>query len=281
MNTAARTFDFNCIEQLPPMPAAVDELIRSFVEDDVSVEVIADKISRDPALCLRVLKIVNSPFYGLSRQVASLSEAVLILGFSTVRSLALGASFMHRLPQAPSGAFVPAEVWRHSLYAALSARRLAKYAKVDPDWAFTAGLLHDVGKIVMYASEPGLAEGVQACRVAEGLRPYEAERMVCGVDHAEVGARVLAHWRLPARIEHATAEHHVANPEKVEPLTDIVYLADIIAHAADEGSYRDGLERIGPTGAYGRLGLQEGACHAAFDDFAEEFESMHGLLCRD
>lgn len=281
MTTATMEFDLTCVDRLPPMPAVVADLIRSFVEDDIGTEEVADKISRDAALSVRLLKVVNSPFYGLSRQIASLSEAVLILGFSTVRSLALGASFVQRLPQAPNGAIVPALIWRHSLYTALCARRLAKYAGADRDWAFTAGLLHDVGKLVMYSAQPGLAAQVQASCAETMLSAHEAERQVCGVDHAEVGARVLAHWRLPASIERAAAEHHTGGPDGADPLSDIVHLADIIAHAADEGSYEKGLDRIGPTGAFCRLGLQEGACQAAFGDLAEEFETMRGLLGRD
>lgn len=278
MTIASRTFDLAVLEQMPPLPAAVVHLMQSFECEEINSFEIARKISQDPALCLRVLKIVNSPFYGLSRQIASLSEAVMVLGFSTVRSLVLGASLIARLPQTKKGCFEPAVIWGHSLYCALGARNLAKHAGVDPEWAFTAGLLHDVGKLVIYSSEPELFEAVRKLSSERSIDQCQAERELLGVDHAEIGARLLARWHLPTTIEQAAAFHHRPDELAGDSLCDLVHLADILAHAAAAGALEVGIARLEPTSAFTRLGLQSAQCDADLQPLPDEFAAMRDLL---
>lgn len=273
-----RTFDLALIEQLPPLPAAALDLMRSFDSDEVNATEIAGKISRDPTLCLRVLKVVNSPFYGLPRQIGSLSEAVMVLGFGTVRSLVLGASLIARLPGAPLGGFEPGAVWKHSLYCALCAQRLAKHAGADPEWAFTAGLLHDIGKLVMYPSEPRLFERIRHYCGEKAIDPCQAERELLGVDHAQVGAKLLAHWQLPTAIEHAAACHHNPGALPGDTLNDLVHLADILAHAATSSTLERGIASVETTSPFTRLGLLSSQCHVDLEPLPDEFAAMRGLF---
>lgn len=226
-----QTFDPACLERIPALPGVVQDLMRSFDDQEIGASEIAEQISHEPGISLRVLKIVNSSFYGLPRQIGSLPEAVMVLGFSTVRSLVIGASVVAHLPTAPDGAFDPLGIWRHSFKCALIARRLAKRARVDPEWAFTAGLFHDAGKLVMYPSLPGLyARVLERCR-EQNIYAHMAERDLAGMDHGEVGARLMAHWKLPVPIEQAVACHHVPEAADGNRLGELVHLADILSHA--------------------------------------------------
>lgn len=273
------SFDPAALERIPPLPNVVMDLMRSFDNMDVSAGEIAEKISHEPGISLRVLRIVNSPFYGLPRQIGSLPEAVMVLGFSCVRSLVIGASVVAQLPSARDGAFDPHAIWQHSFKCALLARRLAKRAHLDPEWAFTAALFHDAGKLVMYSSSPGLFARVRRRCEEQSLYVHQAERDLVGVSHGEVGAQLLARWKLPERIEAAVAHHHAPDYGGDNPLCELVHLADILSHTAIPDIVPT-LDEL-PASAhrpFRRLGLSEAALPIDADAFRDELASLNGLL---
>ncbi len=271
-------FDPALLDRIPPLPGVVMDLMRSFDDPNVGTAAIAEKISHEPGISLRVLRIVNSPFYGLPRQIGSLPEAVMVLGFATVRSLVVGASVVAQLPGARDGAFDPHAVWRHSFKCALLARRLARHAQMDPEWAFTAALFHDAGKLVMYCGTPGLFARVQRLREEQSVPALDAERELYGVHHGEVGARLMARWKLPERIETAVAHHHTPEADGDNPLCELVHLADTLAHTAIPDCMPSDALSAAARRPFRWLKLSEAALPIDPESFRNELASLSGLL---
>ena len=275
MQTNTGQFDLAVVERLPALPAVLLDLMRALEKEGASAVELAGKIGRDIPLSLRVLKVVNSPFYGLPRQIGSLAEAVMVLGAGTVKSLVTAALFMNRLPLKASGGFNPQLTWEHGLVCALCARRLAPQAGLDGDVAFTCGLLHDIGQIVLYTQVPGSFEAVSTLRRDRGLSLVAAEKEIFGVDHADVGGRVVARWHLPAAIEAAVASHHA--PEGGDRLGDLLQVADVLCRFIE-------LEDLGipepveASAAFVRLGFTRGECLQLLAPIRGEFAAARALL---
>jgi HD-like signal output (HDOD) protein len=221
-------------DDLPAMPHVVAALLESIDDPEVTIHTVQTIIGKDPALAAKVLRLANSAFYGFPREVATIREAVLVLGLRTVRALALAASAASvmglALPAYRLGRFA---LWRHSVLVGTIARRLARDGgEKTSEIAFAAGLLHDVGKILLdRVLAPHEAEIHAAAAAAS---PAAAERAVLGFDHADVGRLLVAKWRLPEALEAAAGFHHRpgAAPEAYRFLAEAVSCADWLAHRA-------------------------------------------------
>jgi putative nucleotidyltransferase with HDIG domain len=218
---------------LPSLPQAVREAAALLQKEGASVTAVAERIERDPALTLRTLRAANTAFYGAPGRVATLRTAIGVLGLRTVAALlttaAVSAQFTD-LGRCPDFHFK--EFWRNALTAALVARGLAQRAGLDGEVAFTAGLLHDIGALVLATQFP--AENGIALRFARehDLPVLHVERAVLGVDHCVAGATLARHWRLPEPFALAVALHHEPPPHPTEKptLAELVNVADALAH---------------------------------------------------
>jgi putative nucleotidyltransferase with HDIG domain len=185
--------------------------INKLVEDpDSTLDDIASAVSRDPSFTVRLLRVANSSFYGFSSSIDTVARAVSVIGTSQVRSLALATSVASSFEGLPNTLVSMENFWKHSLYCALIARKLGKRARrCDPEAVFTAGLLHDIGELVIFNRMQ--AEAAEALtRVldsADELPVYQAEREVMGFDHAQVGGELARQWNLPKMLA-ACIEHH-------------------------------------------------------------------------
>lgn len=200
-----------------------------------------DLIKSDPWLTAKLLRACNSPVLGLADQVASVDYAILLLGHNQVLNLALSLAFGNALNRPlPGCALETGELCRHAFTVATAAELLVNhglYPDAEPAIAFTAGLLHDIGRLVMAQALTGEAHAaIQTHMSWEGLGSVEAEREVVGTDHAEVGACLLHVWRLPDSIIEAAAKHHRPVLEPKPQLSAIVHLANRVAHLADAQS---------------------------------------------
>lgn len=225
------------IRTLPPMPVVSRKLVAAMQQDNCTTAEISRILSADQALASQVLKLVNSSFYGLSGKVGTVSHAVVILGYSAVRSLAVGLGVANGI-QAVDRDQDLAAFWHHSVAVAAAARVLAEEAgQPDAEEAFVAGLLHDVGALVM-----GLVVGPG--RYAEVTRDavdtVATEEAAFGLSHAKAGQYLLRHWRIPEPLCHSVRFHH--HPEAyrsdASKLTAFVAGADQLAGALGVGSER-------------------------------------------
>lgn len=187
------------LHKLPAMPVVAAELLSSLASEDTEVDALARRIAQDQAIAARVLRVANSPFYGLQTQVGSIRDAIVVLGFSTVRSLVLTATVVSGLPAGRCPGFSQELFWRHGLGVAVAARALARKLGRRADELFIAGLLHDIGRLAMVVVAPEDYAEVIATSRAQDCTRQEAEMSVFGYDHAAVGAALAQRWNFPPR----------------------------------------------------------------------------------
>ena len=222
---------------LPPLPTTVSELLASFHNDDVDVGRIAHQISRDQALTARVLRVANSSFYGLQSKVGTISEAVVVLGFRAVRSmvLAVGINSALRVERCP-GFNTPAYL-RHCVGVGLAARELARLTGFTPELAFTGGILHDIGELVLASNFPGQYAEVLDYRRRHDCFLIDAERDVLSMDHTEIGGLLAETWHFPMALHEAVNDHHAPAGAPASSLADLIHVADAIARGLGLGNY--------------------------------------------
>lgn len=243
----------NHIQKLPSMPSIVLELLDNFNNEKVDIATLANKIARDQAIVARVMRVANSSFFGLSGQVSSISEAVSVLGFNNLRGMVMAAGIINALPR-PSQGFDWTVFWRHSIRTAVCAKVLAKSVGLSPETAFTAGLLHDIGKLVMGVYFPQAFEQARELDAGSTIENLQAERTALGMDHAEIGGEVAKRWHFPPEIREAVELHHAEPRAGVEKtLTDVIYVANLFAHALDDGRIQETSEVYLSTTAMLRL----------------------------
>jgi putative nucleotidyltransferase with HDIG domain len=229
---------------LPTFPAVASRLIEEVARPDATSEEIGRILSRDPALTARTLKLANSDFYGFPRKVGSVDLAVLVLGTHTIRDLVLTSSVLQALGRTGSSL---EGLLSHSMACGIAARALAERAKyrLTGD-AYAAGLLHDVGKVVLRQADPERFDQVLARCRATNVAAAEAERELFGSDHAEVGGWLAERWGLPADIVEAIACHHRPDAATRNPaLASLVHIANFLAQRAGY-PWASGVDDRGP-----------------------------------
>ena len=225
------------LKDLPPVSPTALKLAGLLNRATQHNEDIIEVLRYDSALTARLLRACNSSWLALHEPVASVDQAVLLLGHQEIIRfvLALGCGGALRKPL-PGYAVEQGELWRHSLAAALAAERIAAAAgHFEPAVAFTAGLLHDIGKLVLHQALTPEAQAAIRKRIEEGTDArVEAEKGVLGTDHAEVGASLLRHWRLPDAIVEGVAHHHDPAITPTLGLSAVVHVANCLSHLLGE-----------------------------------------------
>ncbi len=233
------------VKQLPPLPHVLMRALEMTRDPDTSRADLARVLSLDQALTGRFLRMVNSAYYSLPRRITSLNEAIGFLGYETVEEAIFAISAGETLTRPlPSYMLDRQMLWEHSIAVAEGSEWVAKQRQISPrSDAYVAGLLHDVGKVVLdlvMKRTPAWGEEIGPDR---GESPwFEVERRLLGRDHAEVGAVVTRSWNLPDRVVEAVACHHAPAEAVEDPrLAAAVHLADAAALMAGIGVGVDGL----------------------------------------
>jgi putative nucleotidyltransferase with HDIG domain len=226
-------------KNLPRISPAGLKLVELLDQPEDGTGEAMELIRSDPHLTAKLLRVCNSSALALAQPVSSIDQAVLLLGYNQVLSYVLSLAFGGSMTAALPGYGLHAnDLWLHSFMAATAAQNTVNqslYLGIEPSVAFTAGLLHDIGKLVMAeALTPEAQSAIHRHRSGEGLGSIEAEREVLGTDHAEVGACLLHIWRLPDWIVEAVANHHQPALEPSPQLSAIAHLANRIAHLAEQ-----------------------------------------------
>lgn len=266
------------VDVLPSLPTIVDELVRAMDKEDVSVDELVDGIAGDQALAARVLRVANSPFYGVQHKVSSIHDAVVVLGFRAIGSLVLAASVTGYFSPPAGYGFDLQGFWRHSIGAALAARALARKGGLDAETGFTAGLLHDIGRLMLVTRHTLEYADVMAECAGEDCPVCDAERRILGFDHAQVGEILARRWRLPAEIVRAVAQHHAPEPVRECSYADIAHVADVLAHALDLARTEQEMVPSLDVGAWRRLRLDGPTLTALLPGIVREHEHYSALL---
>ncbi len=239
-------------QKLPNIPRVVQELIESFDNETINNETIAKKISSDQVLTAKVLRAANSAHYGGNRKVGSVNDAVFILGFNAVRTLVL-ASGLTGAFKAPEGFDLPA-FWHNSFAVAATCKWLAKFSKDDPEVAFTCGMIHKIGELLIHILMPKECQEIQKV-VDKGARNSEIEKNVLGFNFPEAGAELASRWKFPDAI--VDGIRHQLNPlaaPEFSRLAALISIADYIVYTHEKGKDADLLVNF-PNDLATRLGI--------------------------
>lgn len=221
-------------ELIPPLPDLVARLLALLNKQDTEPHHLEQLMQNDQVLVAKMLAMVNSPFYGLSRPITTIREAVMVLGFRGVRSLVLATSTAKFL-QRDYGCYGhgPKGLWLHAVSVAAASKHLARYCGLGQEGAellFVGGLLHDIGKLLL---APYLVQ--RQVRGTADKPAEEHERELLGLDHTEAGALVTAKWNLSTEIQEVIKAHHDVSTDEATLGPALVRLADAVAHGSGIG----------------------------------------------
>jgi len=224
----------NKINSFPTLPTVAIQVVQTTSNPKSSARDLMDIINPDISLTTKILKIANSPFYGLSREIDSLQHAVTILGFKEIRNLVLSTVVFDSFKNLKEHAkFDIKKFWKHSFVCGVAANILAAEMKKASNEFFVAGLIHDIGKLVIYITLPN--EFFKLIDVTGSLKlkfeTFQAEKDILGMTHGEVGMSLLKRWNFPENLRTAVGfHHHPQETDKKSLLTFVVHTADILAH---------------------------------------------------
>jgi HD-like signal output (HDOD) protein len=276
--------DVTDVPSLPEIFIRVNEAVnnpRSSLED------VGKVISEDTGLTARLLKIVNSAFYGFPSQIDTISRAVTIVGTQQLRDLALATSVIRLFRGIPHDLIDVESFWRHSVACGITARILATYRReANVERFFVAGILHDIGRLIICLKRGDLMREILP-RVRDGsntLRQLEME--VLGYDHASVGGALIQAWKLPASLEEVILCHHSPLESSRYPVeAAVIHVADIITHALQLGNSGESFVPLLEVKAWDRLALPVSILPPTIDQVDRQYqdavqmilpESQHG-----
>lgn len=265
---------------LPEVSLRVNELAN---DPDSTADEMGKVISQDPALVARMLKIANSAYYGLSTEVETITRAIAVLGTNKIRDLVLSTAASDAFDGIPNNLITMQDFWHHSLYCGLLAQILAKKSKkIHAESIFIAGLLHDIGQLLMFNQLPEksheaillLMEG------SEELETYEAERHIFGFDHMQVGAALIKSWKLSPVLEECIEFHHEPQKAKDFPAeVALINIANAVAVMADFDSMSedDEIPMINPI-SWELTGLSKEDLPEAIKQAQNEIKEIESVL---
>lgn len=268
---------FKQSQALPAVPKIVHELIDSFNNQDVSIDEIAKKLAADPVLSARLLRLANSAYYHVSRTIGTVPESISMLGFVTVRTLVISSGLTGGYKSMPGMDL--SQFWRYSMHTAAVAGWLAQKVGVNRDQAFTVGLMHGIGELVMHAGMPGemLSLDKQTSPLDEGR--IEIEQRTFGYSFATVGAELARQWRFPLSfVEAITHFPAPLSQTPFDPVAAVIHLAAWRARAAHHELDDVALAASVPTGVCTRLGLSPDALLKEMPPLSELCEGLEALI---
>jgi putative nucleotidyltransferase with HDIG domain len=267
------------LSTLPIIVMQINEVIRN---PSSSTRDIANVISRDTSLTARLLKIVNSAFYGYPSKIDTLSRAVLVIGTKQICTLAMGLKIISFFKSIPSELIDMGSFLRHSVACGIVARLLASHKNIhNVERLFVGGLLHDIGRLILYNHVPAQAKLnlTRARRTNQLLFKVEREAMQC--DHTRVGGYLLKKWKLPVSLEDMVAYHHCPMKSKDPIESSVLHIADVVANALEMGSSGEWLVPPLDPLAWKCVGLSPNALPIVIGELDTQFEEISRFLLDD
>ncbi len=216
---------------IPTIPLVIKKILRAVENPATSPAAVSKLVSSDPALTAKILKVINAAMYGFVARIASVNQAVVLLGMNVVRALLIGVSMFEMMEQTAMG------LWKHSLGCAIVAKLLAqKKGMFDPEEASVAGLLHDIGKVVLSVQYPKEYQLAVTAASERSMFLSDAEIEVFTINHATAGAYFANTWRLPKFVVESIRYHHQPSLTRTAPIhAATVHMADILVKAYNVG----------------------------------------------
>ena len=246
------------IKELPPMPQVVVKTQKLISDPDTDAKRIAEVIETDQAIAAKVLRVANSAYYGMRGKISSIKHAAVVLGYKTLGEITMSVGAENILGgKLPGYGYDSQDLWKHSLAVAFGSRILANTQKATlANEAYTAGLIHDVGKIIMDSYVLDKKEEIESFMVKEEKAFLEAENQFFGFNHAEIGFEICQKWNFPETIITAIKNHHQPSNAKGIGLCHILHMADYIAILSGIGYDTDDVLYTLEEGTMSALGLK-------------------------
>jgi putative nucleotidyltransferase with HDIG domain len=217
------------IKELSTIPSVILRILEVMNNPMADARDVEKEIMEDPAITAKVLKVANSPYYGANRDISSISQAVVLMGFAEVQNIALSVSIFSRFAE-PTRMFDRQQFWEHCFATAAAAEVLQRRVNAQTNDGFVAGLLHDIGRIVLDQYFPNEFREIVALTESQQMSLLEAERKVLGVTHCDIGYWTTEKWNLPTMLTDSILFHHSPfNCRESYVLTSLVHVADIIS----------------------------------------------------
>lgn len=235
----------------------LQEIEAALQSPQCNLNTIGDAIQKDPDLTARLLRLANSPFFGFANRLSTVAEAVSLLGIQQIQDMIVASSVLEQFRGVPDNLVNKDSFWRHSLAVGLTARLLAMERRLPkPDKFFVAGLLHDVGRLVLLSQAAESAAAVFELYQREKMLLREAEKKILGYDHQQIAAELLQSWSYPPVLVQAVAFHHAPNQSVAKLDAAVVHIADHLVNAMGLGS--SGEQFVPPLDdkAWALLGLE-------------------------
>jgi putative nucleotidyltransferase with HDIG domain len=264
------------VQYLPSLPSIVMELLNDIDNDDVDLNLLVQKVSSDLALTATTLRYANSAHYATMIKVTTIQQAINLMGLVSVKKIIMMAALSGCFPENNCKGFDHKAFWEHSIAVAIAAKLIAKRVNLNVDMAYTAGLLHDLGALVLVTQYPRQYETTINYRHEHQLSQFEAERKVLGIDHAEVGLALAKQWNFSDLMKNAIAGHHRPEMAGLGLLATVIHVADGIAHAIGATSTPDThvIEVSGQSCE--SLNLHEAAIQELMHETEAELAKIHG-----
>jgi len=215
----------------------LEEIERALESPQCNLSTIGDAIQKDPDLTARLLRLANSPFFGFANRLSTVAEAVSLLGIQQIQDMIVASSVLEQFKGVPDKFVNKDSFWRHSLAVGITARLLAMERRLPkPDKFFVAGLLHDVGRLVLLSQAAEWAQAVFELYQHERMLLRDAEKKILGYDHQQIAAELLQSWSYPPVLVQAVAFHHTPAQSAAKLETAVVHIADHLVNAMGIGS---------------------------------------------
>jgi putative nucleotidyltransferase with HDIG domain len=277
-NGVKTQIDFSKI-QLPEAPGLVLEFNRVIQDPDCSINDVAEVLTRSPSMTAQLLRIVNSAFYGFASKIDRITRAVTLIGIREISSLVMGISAMRLFYDIPRELIDMSSFLRHSLACGILSRILAAQKKLpDTERLFVAGLLHDIGRLILYKYFPAQARLTMLMAKKTGLSLYDIEETCLGINHVQIAEHLLSKWQFPASLENIIAYHHAPyrSPEQAE--ASIVHLADIAINALGLGHSGEHIVPRFEKNIWDKTGIKPGDLRTALAQTTEQLTVMMKLF---
>ncbi len=262
------------VKNLPTLPAIVMELLNEIDNEALDTHLLAQKVSNDLALTATTLRYANSAYYSTLIKVTTIQQAISLMGLATVKKIITMAALAGCFPENNCRGFSHKAFWRHSNAVAIAAKLIARRLNFNVDIAFTAGLLHDLGSLVLVTQYPEQYASAIDYRKVQHVSQLEAERKILGIDHAAVGEALATEWNFSDIMKNAIAGHHQPEKPGLGFLATIIHVADGMAHVLDVTTDK-GQETIEVSAlSWTSLNLDQAAMDQLLEELAEQLEKL-------
>jgi len=266
--------------KLATLPPIYYKTMEAVHDPSMSLADIAEIVSTDPTLSAKILQLVNSSFYSLLKQVDTLTRALALIGTNHLMTIVTGVSVMSNFKKTSSTILSMNEFWEHSISCGIVARMLASYIPgvVNSERYFVAGLLHDIGRLILVQNAPRQMQSAFQIAESEDLPLYEAERQQLGFDHTEVGEYLAQKWNLTAALKRMIRCHHEPEREQPEMDSEIIYVANFIVTALKTGTSGEDKLPLFRSQAWEDLSLSPGVLEAIVLQLNHQLKEIYELI---